>query len=71
MGGSDLLLEFDYSYRCVSFLRPNSDMKTKSGPYKGHNFQKIIILKHDFNCSYSPIEEFILIFYPTQTMKVH
>ena len=42
-GGSDLLLEFDYSYRCVSFLRTNSDMKKKKnqGPLKSTIFKKL------------------------------
>ena len=41
VGGSDLLLEFDYSYRCVSFLRPNSDMKNNQGPLKSTIFKKL------------------------------
>ena len=41
VGGSDLLLEFDYSNRCVSFLRPNSDMKNNQGPLKSTIFKKL------------------------------
>ena len=37
----------------------------------GCNFLKILILKHDFNYSYCPIEGFILIFYLCQTIKVY
>ena len=37
----------------------------------GGNFLKILILKHDFNYSYCPIEGFILIFYLCQTIKVY
>ena len=38
-------------------------------PLQDAIFQKILILKHDFNYSYDPIEGFILIFYQCQTIK--
>jgi len=38
-------------------------------PLQDAIFQKILILKHDFNYSYYPIEGFILIFYLCQTIK--
>ena len=40
-------------------------------PLQDAIFQKILILKHDFNYSYCPIEGFILIFYLCQTIKVY
>ena len=45
-------------------------MKNNLRSPSGGNFLKILILKHDFNYSYCPIEGFILIFYLCQTIKV-
>ena len=42
------LLHILGTYR-VTQVKP--DFLNCLGPYKGHNFQKIIIQKHEFNCS--------------------
>ena len=59
VGVSDLLLECDYSQRCVNFINQILIFK-KTGLSNGHNFQNILILKDDY----------ILSFYQSQTIKV-
>ena len=51
-------------------LSPWADSNKKSEPPAGHNFQNILILKHDFKYCFCPIEGFSLIFCLSWTIKL-
>ena len=53
---------------CVNFLLDSDNVK-KSEPPTGHNFQNILILKHDFKYCLCPIEGFSLFFGLSWTIK--
>ena len=67
--GSYFLLESVKGLKtCVNFLLDSDNVK-KSEPPTGHNFQNILILKHDFKYCLCPIEGFSLFFGLSWTIK--